>query len=139
MLIHLKNDVKINALKVMSVSPSNGNYSIELLGGNKFLLFADQFPWLMKICGFLLQLKSGVAINSFEIAGIDHRDGKPVLIGSNGSIFQLEDSEVDLLFGDVEKENGEVNNGFFASTTHLENRAQFLSSKNIGCEDYKKL
>lgn len=139
MFIHLKNDIKINVLKIMSISPDNENYLIELLGGNKLPLLKEQFPWLMKIVGFLIKLKSGIAINSFEIAGIDYRDGNPFIIGSNGSIFQLEDSEVDLLFGDVEKENGEVNNGFFASTTHLENRAQFLSSKNIGCEDYKKL
>lgn len=139
MLIHLKNDLKINVLKVMSISPDKDDYLIELLGGNKFFLSSDQFPWLMKISGFMLQLKSGFAINSFEIAGIDYRDGVPILIGSNGSIFVLDESEINLLFGDIEKENGEVKNGFFESTMHLENRAQFLESKNVDSQDYKKL
>ncbi len=139
MLIHLKNNLKLNAVKIMSIAPDKNDYLIELLGGNKLVLLADQYPWLMKICGFLIKLKSGIAINSFEIAGIDYREGVPILIGSNGSIFSLEASEIDLLFGDIEKENGEVKNGVFETATHLEKRSQFLQSKNVNCEDYKKL
>lgn len=138
MFVKLKNENHIDAVKIVSISTDKDNYLIEMKSGPKIELLASEFTWLVKICGFLIELKSGDVINILEIVSIGIRDGVPIIYLSNGSIFELTLEEVILLMGNEEKQNGEVKNGQCPSM-NLENRIEFLESKNINNEGYKKL
>ena len=126
MFIKLENGIHINAKKIMSIEPKEQGYSIKMLSGPGISLSTEQFPWLAKICGFLIQLKSGSVINTFAIVAITFRDKTPVLILEDGSAFETTEAESLSLMGRCER-------------IDLANRIQFLQSKNIPCEDYKRL
>lgn len=138
MFIRLKSESHIDAVKIVSISANNENYLIEMRAGPKMALSSSEYAWLIKICGFLIELKSGDVINTFEIVSIDFRDGVPMVCLSTGTIFELTPQEVISLMGAEEKQNGEVKNGHCESL-NLENRIAFLESKNVNNEDYKKI
>jgi len=138
MFIKLKNEEHIEAIKIVSISPEKDNYLIEMQAGPKISLLASEYPWLVKICGFLIELRSGTAINTLEIVSIALRNGVPIVYLSTGTIFEITPDQVALLMGGEEMQNGEVKNGVCESV-NLENRINFLQSKNVICEDFRRL
>ncbi|OQA61427.1 MAG: hypothetical protein BWY41_00107 [Candidatus Atribacteria bacterium ADurb.Bin276] len=126
MFIKLKDGSHINATKIMSIHSDQNDYRIRMLSGEDILLDASQFQWVCKICGFLIQLKNGVIINTLAIVAIQPRNRILVLTLDNGSTFDLVDEEAFALMGECQCMN-------------LEQRILFLQGKNVPCDDYKKL
>jgi hypothetical protein len=87
-------------------------------------LTADEFPWLVKIWGYLIELKSKVVINSTQISVVSDSQ----ITMSNGESFDITPEELDALWMKMG-----------CPCIDLEARSAFLQSKNIPCEDYKKL
>lgn len=126
MFIQLKNDTHIDTSKVMSITLNGDKYSLKMANGLLIEVTIEEFPWLVKICGFMIELKSKSVINMRAIETVSVVNDKASISLMDGSIFEITPEEASLLMSECKCMN-------------LEQRILFLQGKNIPCEDYKKL
>lgn len=126
MFIQLKNGTHIDTNKTVSISPNGNKYSLKMASGIIVDVTMEEFPWLVKICGFMIELKNKSIINIKSIESVSVVNDKGSISLSDGSTFEITPQEVDLLMSECKCIN-------------LEQRILFLQGKNIPCDDYKKL
>lgn len=127
MLIKLKNQTHVDTLKVSSISPLQGDKHV-LKTNNKLLVDVtpEEFPWLRKICGFMVETQAKDVINlESVITTVPNQNGVLVTM-ENGDTFQISADENWNLAG-------------MCNCLDLEAEIQLLESKNITPDDYKKL
>lgn len=126
MFIQLKNGTYIDVTRVSNISLNGDKYTLKMLNGVLIDVTLEEFPWLVKICGFMIELKNKTVINMRTIETVSVVNDKGSISLSDGSAFEITPQEANLLMSECKCMN-------------LEHRILFLQGKNIPCDDYKKL
>ena len=126
MFIQLKSQSHIDATKVMSIAIDGNKYTLKTQNGGLFDVTAEEFPWLVKICGFMIELKSGVVINLKAIENVSLLNDVWTVSLSDGDVFALTKTESDFLMSECKCMN-------------LEARILQLQGYGVLPDDYKKI
>lgn len=125
-LIKLKSQHHIDTLKIMSITPNGDKYDLKMNSGKIFDVTAEEFPWLVKICGFLIETKSKAVINIQAISSTEVNNDGALVTLDNGDSFQVSAAENFGLAGECE-------------CMDLKARIVQLQSYGEQPHDYKKL
>ncbi len=123
--IKLKNNTSFDPTKVVSFKKQDNFWTMKLDGGDIVDCAMDEFPWLAKICGAMVEVADDLVINLFKISSF--------VPNGEGYLVQLEGEEPLQLT----KEKGKLLIEC-CGQLDLAEEIEFLQSQNIE-NDYKKI
>lgn len=123
MFIQLKNKAHIDATKIQSISSAG---VLTMMSGEVIDLDPVEFPWLVRICGFLVETKDKTIINIKSISSVTPKDQGCTVTFDNGTTCELTEEEGAGLAG-------------LCQCLSLQGQIDKNILGNVQCHDYKKL
>lgn len=123
MFIELKNKTHIDATKIVSID-SGG--VLTMMSGEVIDLDPIEFPWLVRICGFLVETKNKTIINTKAISSVKPEGNGCMVTFDNGTTCELTEEEGAGLAG-------------LCQCVSLQGQIDKNILANVQCHDYKTL